>query len=234
MKIMRFRPAFVLAVFAATIGSAGDEPSASAAKERSSVYVQTGLSSGTSGSYHMAGATLGGTLSRNLGSRLALEATGAFLNRGFGENGLNLSASLLVNLRPTGEKVVAYFALGGGVYRASFDTRNPRLNGPMTGYGMGSYGSYGMMGGYYGGSPRNYGQMPMFYGNRMNPAQLDQDGRFYGRRTFTDPAVTVGGGIKVDLGSHLSLRPDVRALVIMSGGDSYTVGLFTLNFGYRF
>ncbi len=234
MMTMRFRPALVLAVLTATIGSAGDEPSASAAKERSSVYVQTGLTSGVSGSYHMAGATVGGTLSRDLGSRLVLEATGAFLNRGFGENGLNLSASLLVNLRARGEKAVPYFALGGGVYRASFDMRNPLLTGPMAGYGMGSYGSHGMMGGSYGGSPWNYGQMPVFYGNRMNPAQLDPDGRFYGRRTFTDPAVTVGGGIKVDLGSHLSLRPDVRALVVMSGGDSYTVGLFTLNFGYRF
>lgn len=216
MMTMRFRPAFVLAVFAAAIGSAEDE--ASASKERSSVYIQAGFASGASGSYHMAGGTLGGTLSRDLGSRLALEATAAALNRGFGENGLSLSASLLVNLRPRTEKAVPYFALGGGVYRASF----------------GSQGSYGMMGGSYGGSPWNYGRMPMFYGNRMNPSELDQDGRFYGSRTFTDPAVTVGGGIKVDLGSHLSLRPDIRALVVMSGGDSYTVGLFTLNFGYRF
>lgn len=234
MMTMRFRPAFVLAVLAAAIGSAEDEASAAAAKERSSVYIQAGLSSGASGSYHMAGGTLGGTLSRDLGSRLALEATAAALNRGSGENGLSLSASLLVNLRPRGEKAVPYFALGGGVYRASFDMLDARLTGPMAGNWMGSQGSYGMMGGSYGGSPWNYGRMPMFYGNRMNPSELDEDGRFYGSRTFTDPAVTVGGGIKVDLGSHLSLRPDIRALVVMSGGDSYTVGLFTVNFGYRF
>lgn len=230
MKIMRFRPALVLAVVAAAAASPGDEPSP-AGKERSVVYVQRGLSSGSSGSYHMAGAAFGGTLARDVGSRLTLEGTGSFLNRNLGENGLNVSASLLVNLRSAGEKAVPYLALGGGVYRASFDMRNPLLTGPMAGYGMGSY---GMMGGSYGGGRWNYGQVPMFYGNRMGPAEPDQDGRFYGRRTFTDPAVNVGGGIKVDLGSHLSLRPDVRALIVMSGGDSYTVGLFTLNFGYRF
>ena len=89
-----------------------------------------------------------------------------------------------------------------------------------------------MMSGSYSGGQWNYGQMPMFYGNRMGP--VGQDGHFYGHRSFTDPAVSVGGGIKVDLGSRLSLRPDARALVVTSGRDTYTVGLFTVNFGYRF
>lgn len=172
----------------------------------------------------MAGAAVGGTLVRDLSPRLALEATGSFLNRGMGENGLNLSASLLVNLRPGREKAVPYLAVGGGVYRASFDMGNSRFTGPM-GYGM-------MGGGPYDAGRWNYGQMPMFYGNRMGPAE--QDGRAYGHRSFTDPALSLGGGIKVDLGSRLSLRPDARALVVASGGDTYTVGLFTVNFGYRF
>lgn len=61
-----------------------------------------------------------------------------------------------------------------------------------------------------------------------------QDGRMHGHRSFTDPAVSVGGGIKVDLGSRLSPRPHARALVVTSGGDTYAVGLFTVNSGCRF
>lgn len=225
---VRIGSTVVLAVVATTaFASAGDEPSAANGRERNAVSLQVGLSSGSS---HMAGAAVGGTLVRDLGSRLALEATGSFLSRGMGANGLNLSASLLVNLRPGREKAVPYLAAGGGVYRASFDRGNSRFTGPM-GYGM--MGGAGMMGvGPYDAGQWNYGQMPMFYGNRMGPA--GQEGRAYGHRSFTDPAVSVGGGIKVDLGSRLSLRPDARALVVASGGDTYTVGLFTVNFGYRF
>ena len=233
----RFGTTFVLAVLATAAGaSAGDEPSAANGRERNAVSFQAGLSSGSSQSSHMAGAAVGGTLVRDLSSRLALEATGSFLNRGMGENGLNLSASLLVNLRHGREKAVPYLAVGGGVYRASFDMGNSRFTGPM---GYGGMMGYGMMGGagMMGGGPYdagrwNYGQMPMFYGRRMGPA--DQDGRASGHRSFTDPAMSVGGGFKVDLGSRLSLRPDARALVVASGGDTYTLGLFTVNFGYRF
>lgn len=149
-----------------------------------------------------------------------------------GSSALNLSASLLLNLRTGREKAVPYLAVGGGVYRTSFGMGNSRFTGPM-GYGM--MGGAGMMGvGPYDAGQWNYGQMPMFYGNRMGAA--GQNGRVYGHRSFTDPAVSVGGGIKVDLGSRLSLRPDARALVVTSGGDrdTYTVGLFTVNFGYRF
>lgn len=230
----RFGSILVLAVVATT-ASATEGPSATTGHERNAISLQAGLASG---SPDMAGAAVGGTLVRDLGSRLALEATGSFLSRGMGANGLNLSASLLMNLRPGREKAVPYLAVGGGVYRASFDMGNSRFSGPMRygmGYGMmGAYGAYGMMGRLYSdsGGQWNFGQMPMFYGNRMGLA--GQDGRVNAHRRFTDPAVSVGGGIKMDLGSRLSLRPDVRALVVAFGGDTYTVGLFTVNLGYRF
>lgn len=44
----------------------------------------------------------------------------------------------------------------------------------------------------------------------------------------------LGGGIRIDLGSRLYLRPDLRALVVVSGGEADTSGLFTVNLGYRF
>jgi hypothetical protein len=53
-------------------------------------------------------------------------------------------------------------------------------------------------------------------------------------RTFTDPVVTMGGGVRVTLATHLELRPDARALVVLDGGNSHTIGVFGLNVGYRF
>jgi hypothetical protein len=73
--------------------------------------------------------------------------------------------------------------------------------------------------------------MPMFYANRMGVRAQDQR---LGHDRLTDPAVSLGGGIRIDLGSRLSLRPDARALVVTSSGESYTVGVFTINLGYRF
>lgn len=176
----------------------------------------------------MGGAAVGGTITRDLGSRLAIEGSGAYFGRGMGADALSLSANLLVNLRPRHEKAVPYLAAGGGAYRASFDMGNSRFYGPMGG---------GMMGGYLpyaSGGPWNFGQMPMFYANRMGNMTYSPDGRFYGQHSFTDPAISLGGGIRVDVGSKLFLRPDARALVVVSNGDSDTVGLFTLNLGYGF
>lgn len=203
---------------------------------KTALYLQAGLSSGSS---DMGGAAVGGTIVRDLGSRLAVEGSGAYLARGMGADGLSLSANLLVHLRSRHEKAVPYLAAGGGIYRASFDMGNSRFYGPMGGGMMGgSYaGGYGMMGGYSPSSPDgpwNFGQMPMFYANRMGNMTYSQDGRFYGQRAFTDPAVSLGGGIRIDVGSKLFLRPDARALVALSNGGSYTVGLFTVSLGYGF
>ena len=75
--------------------------------------------------------------------------------------------------------------------------------------------------------------LPMFYGNRR-AGMMGQRASRFGNETFTDPALSLGGGVRIDIGSKLFLRPDARALVIVSNGDSYTVGLFTVNLGYRF
>lgn len=181
---------------------------------KTTLYLQAGLLSGSS---DMVGATVGGTIVRDLGSRLAIEGSGAYLGRGMGADALSLSANLLVHLRPRHEKAVPYLAAGGGIYRASFDMGNSRSYGPM---------GAGMMGGYYSGGYETMGGYPPY--SPGGPWNLGQ------HRSFTDPSIGLGGGIRVDVGSRLFLRPDARALVVVSNGDSYTVGVFTLNLGYGF
>lgn len=215
---------------------------------RTVASLQAGVASGSMGSH---GASLGGTIVTDLGSRLALEATGTYHGQGMGmgADALSASANLQVLLRPRTERTVPYLTIGGGLYRASFDMGNARFNGPMNGYGGngasgpgygmmgGAYGGYGMMGaGYPGAGPGNwnYGSMPMFYGSRMGAMSFGPDGRPVGHRSFTDPAVSVGAGLRIDLGSRLVLRPDGRALVVLADGDSRTVGVFTVNIGYGF
>jgi hypothetical protein len=127
---------------------------------------------------------------------------------------------------------VPYLTLGGGLYRASFDMGYSRFNTASgSDVGPGMMGVYRMGSGYGMGTGQEFGQMPMFYASRLGMRGQDQP---FGRESFTDPAVSLGGGIRIDLGSRLSLRPDARALVVASSGESYTVGVFTINLGYRF
>lgn len=65
----RFGATVVLAVVAAT-ASAAEEPAATTDNGRNAIYLQAGFASGSS---DMGGAAIGGTVIRDLGSRLALE-----------------------------------------------------------------------------------------------------------------------------------------------------------------
>jgi hypothetical protein len=216
---------------AVPLTAAAEEKTAGGGTQKTAVYMQAGYSSGSS---DMGGAALGGMLVRDLTSRLSVEASASYLGHGMGSNGLGASAALLVHLRPTHEKTVPYLVAGGGLYRASFDMGNGRFNGPMN-MGGSMMSGFGMMGvdSMPAGTPWNYGQMPHFYGGRLANGAGNQ-GAFYGNRSFTDPAISLGGGIRIDLGSRLYLRPDARALVVTSNGDTNTVGVFTINLGYRF
>ena len=216
----------ILSVAPAGLALAAEPASDSAAPPRTALYMQAGLSSG---SYHMGGAALGAVLVRDLGSRLAIEGSGAYLGHGMGSSAFALSANLLVQLRARSEKVVPYVALGGGLYRASFDMGN-RQSGSM-----GGMMNYGMMtwSGPVSTWPTSAFAMPMFYANRL-AGRTDWQARGYGRESFNDPALNIGAGLRIDLGSRLFLRPDARALVVARDGDTHTVGVFTVNFGYGF
>jgi len=221
----RVVPFVVTWLFSAAVFA--EEPASQPAAQRAIVSLQAGFASGSS---HMSGAAMGGTVVYDLGARLALEAAGSYLSRGMGASGLSLSANLLVHLRPRTDKAVPYLAVGGGLYRASFDMDRSRFNGPAgANVGPGMMSGYGMDRGY--GPGGSFGEMPMFYANRMGGRAQDQR---LGHERFTDPAVSLGGGIRIDLGSRLSLRPDARALVVASSGESDTVGVFTINIGYGF
>ena len=207
---------FVLGLAAvAGSGTAGEE-----GREQvglgTALYLQAGASSG-SGNMGMGGGALGGSLVVDAGRRLSMEASGVWLGGGMGPSGLTGSAALLLNVRP-GRKAVPYIALGGGVYRSEA-TGSSMMRGRMmnaSGSMMGGFGQGGMMG---------------FDGGRMGRT-ADGDARW---GSSTDPAVSVGGGLRIDVGSRVFVRPDARALVVFSGGgDSRTVGLFTASVGYRF
>jgi hypothetical protein len=207
-----------LLVGAAGMAAAGDE----GPKDGGGVALalHAGLATGDSAT----GFTLGGSVLYDVASRLSVEATGSYLDRGHGESGASGLASLLVNLRPVGEKVVPYLAVGGGVYYSSFD--GPFR--PDLGEGMGF-------------GPRSGGRRGME--RWLDPtgacaADASHDGCVLsgdtaGHGSSTDGALTVGGGIRIDLGHGLFLRPDARAIVIF-GDDTRTLGALTVGLGYRF
>jgi len=238
------------------VGSAAAQTPAPVVTGQGLVSASGGLSAAASGS----GASVGVGFTLALNERVAIETSGTFLDRGAGADALHVGANLIVTLLASSNRMVPYAALGAGLYRATFDIGAERFLGsmgtlypagtpmiPLQG-GMG----YGMMGaGYYGPSgwndrmwdTRNQGawpgsvytlpHMPSFYMNRLGPLTVPTGGS-WGTRTFTDPALTLGGGVRLDLGPHLSVRPDARALVVVGSGDTYTVGMFSFNIGYRF
>jgi hypothetical protein len=194
-----------------------------------------------------AGALVGATVVYDINERLSVEGQGAWLGRGSGAAAVTVTGNVLVNLLPLGRRVVPYATAGGGLYRASFDLGHARLMGAITesfgpgrafcpspgaGYmrGPGSgFGDCTAAGGEFWG----VGRMPGFYGQRLGMMTVPAGGA-WGTRSFTDPAVSFGGGMRLNLAPHLELRPDARALVVLDGGDSYTVGVFGVNLGYRF
>ena len=75
--------------------------------------------------------------------------------------------------------------------------------------------------------------MPAFYANRLGQMSVPANGQ-WGMRSFTDPALTLGGGIRLDVTERFYVRPDVRALVVFANGDRLTLTTMTVGFGYRF
>lgn len=76
------------------------------------------------------------------------------------------------------------------------------------------------------------GGMPMFYARRMGTISVPFSG--WHMRSFTDPALSFGGGVNVDLPRGMYVRPDLRMLTVFGGGETITVTSATFSFGYRF
>jgi hypothetical protein len=75
-------------------------------------------------------------------------------------------------------------------------------------------------------------QMPMFYAQRMGAVSVPSGG--WHMQSFTDPALSFGGGVRFDLTRAVYVRPDVRVLTVFGSGDVSTISGVTFSMGYRF
>ena len=239
----------VVALLGAVALSAG--PAYAQASPPPSSPVSIALGGGLSAASPGNGAAIGGRLMFDLTDRLAIEAEGSHLGRGAGAGAMSGTVSLLVNLLPASGKTVPYLAVGGGLYGASFNLDNERFFGRLAnqfpgGTQMipiaGTHG-FGMMQGPYTGSSTWTGpwtgstfspnHMPSFYVDRLGQMMVPANGR-WGMRSFTDPAISIGGGIRLDVSPRFHVRPDARALIVVANGARHTVGVVTIGVGYRF
>lgn len=201
-------------------------PALSAAQEsdhgdgRVSLAFLGGISTGSGET----GAAVGATLLSDVSRRVGIEARSVYMDRGPGSSAFDLTANVLVKLLDAG-RANPYLAMGGGAYVAMFDLGNRQL--------------FGMMGNDF--TRNNTAQagptfagsgMPMFYARRMGAITVPSDG--WHMRSFTDPTLSFGGGVNVDLRRGMSLRPDVRMLIVFGGVETFTTTTATLSFGYRF
>ena len=106
---------------------------ASTALSQSDIAPRTAASfaGGAGSTSSRTGVALGGSWLFDLNDRTSVEAQGTYLDRGAGSDAVSVSGSLLVNLLPASKRTVPYAAVGGGVYRTSFDLANPELFEPI-------------------------------------------------------------------------------------------------------
>ena len=226
---------------------------ASTALAQSDIAPRTAVSfvGGAGSTTSKTGAALGASWLFDLNDHASVEAVGTYLDRGAGVDALHVSGSVLVNLVSARERIVPYAAVGGGMYRTSFDLTNPALLGPVgaqfgpgsvvcpapgTGIGPGPGAGFGpgsgtcpaTVAGYWG-----VGHMPGFYARRLGPMSVPAGG-VWETRSFVDPAMSVGGGLRFNVNEHLMVRPDIRALIVFADGDTHTLGVFGVQLGYRF
>jgi hypothetical protein len=219
----------VLAVLAAASAGAQEE----ADPNRTAVSVVGGLSVGSSGSFGgrpfggafrgdgETGFAVGGGIAHDLSPRLTVEASGLFLDRG--TNAWSADAGLRLNLAPSRESLVPYFAVSGGLYGQSADVRSGRDDDALR--------PRDLRGGAIGiGLPGGRGPRNVVRGIALDASRPDD---FVSRSSSTDAMMTLGGGVRFAAGPHVFVRPDARAQVLF-GGDTRVLGLFTLSFGYRF
>ena len=195
-----------------------------------------GLLGGLSAGSGDAGGSIGLNLAFDVTDRIGVEARSMGSRQGSGQMGMEATGTMLFTIARTA-KAAPYAAIGGGVYHTSFDLGSQAMFGAIgSQYGPGTMmtsvaGSSGFMMGN--GTVYNVSQMPAFYANRLGQMTVPANGS-WGMRSFTDPALTVGGGIRFDVGERLYVRPDIRALMVFGNGDRLTLSTMTLALGYRF
>jgi hypothetical protein len=93
---------------------------------------------------------------------------------------------------------------------------------PFLSAGMGVYRSMVDSGG---------GPVPEFYQRRIDE---DPVGSLVTEHSFNDFALALGGGVDLYVQRHLSVRPDVRVLLVRGNGDTWPVSVYGINFSYHF
>ena len=120
----------------ALAGSAAWAQEEAAGQYRTAISVTGGLSVGSTGSPHLgldrivrgfgdndgASFTVGGSIAHDLTPRLTLEASGAYQDRG--ASAWSADAGLRLNLKPSSESLVPYFAVSGGLFGESTEIVN--------------------------------------------------------------------------------------------------------------
>lgn len=166
-----------------------------------------------------AGLAVGGSIARDVTPRLTIEANGAYLDRRSGA--WSADAGFRLNLAPASHSMVPYFAVSGGLLGGD----SGRIEMNEIGETVAAYLDPGVRPGP--GTPQ-----PGHWGNVM-PAVTTAIAQIASGGNYTHGMLTMGGGVRFDAGPHVFVRPDVRAQLVFSN-DTRVLGLFTLNFGYRF
>jgi len=235
-----------LLALALTLGMAGaSDAAAQAAGDRpTSVSVFGGVHTSTPGS----GGAVGATVLHDLDDRLSLEGAFVLADRGRGADGFHVGASVLVRLARPDDPAVPYLLAGVGAYRTRFDLSEPRFLGPIGGQVApgervcpleGPSGPGAGFGSGTGDCPTGdsagwgVGAIPSHYGRRLGPLTVPGSGA-WGSRSFTDPALSLGGGLLLDVTERVSIRPDARVLVLFGDGSRHAVGQLGLHVGWRF
>jgi hypothetical protein len=153
-----------------------------------------------------AGGMLGGTILRDLTDRVSVEFLGGYLDRGR-THGVTGMGQFLVNLTDKG-KMIPYVSAGGGAYRTTRDDDLVVIQ-PLP-------------------NPVVVRQGRRIIVNPSPPSTTTLS------RHSTDPALSLGGGLRLDLGPRFFARPDARLMMVMRDGQNELFGLFTFDVGLRF
>jgi hypothetical protein len=193
-------------------------------------------------------AVVGGVLAYSVHDRIALEGEVTYAAGARWSTGLVVTGSVLIAIGPGNwtQTTVPYVAAGVGYQRASVVLSDSRLLGPIPagiqagarfcaapgddiGPGPGgSACSTDPQVGHWG-----VRDLPEFYAARLGLIEVPPSRR-WNDRTFHDPAVTFGAGVRIGTRHRLFLQPETRVWIAIAEGRTRISALVGIAAGYRF
>lgn len=185
------------------------------------------------------GANVGATVAIEAARWFTIEGRGVYLREGRGVSGLEASVTALFTPVRT-MRVAPFLGFGGGLYRATFNLDNAAMFGGRNETrmrrvetdpsGMNSNRSTWI------GLPSDTAfavdAIPMFYAGRIESMMIGGNGR-WAPQSFTDPALSLAAGVRLDVSPRFYLRPDVRTLLVFGNGDTMMVTSAGIGVGVR-